>query len=108
MRATSRRTEPLLADDGVAGFAGLALSGLVDGLDPERVLLLLHQALQLMLRLGNVLRDADPVLAARLLELDDVAFDLGAAVVLRPRPGQQGRRLADVPDDGFTRSPGRV
>lgn len=79
-------TESFLADDGVTGLARFTLASLVEGLDAEGVLLLLHQSLQLVLSLRNVLRNADPLLASGLLEFDDVAFDLGPAVVLRSGP----------------------
>ena len=103
-----RLTKSLLAEHKVAGLAGFALSGLVDGLDPETVLLLLHQTFKQVLCHRNVLCDTDPLLTSCLLELNDVAIDLGTAVMLRPGPQQVGRGLADIFHEWLAWSPWSV
>lgn len=89
-------TQSLLAEDGLAGLAGLTVSGHIDGPHPEGVLLLLHQALEEELQGRDVLSHADPVGGAALQHLDDVAVDLGAAVVLGFGPGEEAGGFGDV------------
>lgn len=108
VRILAGLTESLLADNQITWLAGFTLAALVEGLDAEGVLLLFHEALQLVLSLGDIFCDADPLLAPGLLKFDDVAFDLGPTIVLRSGPCQQSGGLANVSDDRFTRSPRRV
>lgn len=103
-----RLTESLLADDRVARLTGFTLPSLVEGPDSEGVLLLLHQALQLVLSLRNIVWNTDPLLASGLLELNDVSLNLGTPVVFWPEPGKESCCLANLSDDGFARSPWRI
>lgn len=101
-------TESLFAEHGVTGLTGFALSGHINGSHPERVLLLLHQALQEVLQDVDVLRHTDPVHGATLQHLNDVAVDLGSTVVLRFGPHQEAGRLSNVLHLGFTGRPWRI
>ena len=101
------RDEAVLGDHGVGGGSGLAWAALVDGSNPELVLLALHQAVALALDLvahGLHLLDGqglalDPLAHVLLLHLDDVVGDGGATVRGRWVPhkvGMVGRPVYDV------------